>query len=221
MKKRHVVQIILVLLFILFIYSFNQRLLTISPETIRTFIYQAGWLAPLFYIVLYAVRPFVLFPASIFSIAGGLAFGALFGFIFALIGSVAGAFTAFIVARRFGQRAINAKLKGKLEDLSNRFEEKGFMYILVLRLMTIVNFDLISYSAGISKVRLTDFLKATTIGIIPGTIVYNLLGSSIVSGSPVKMASVAILYFLIVIIPLLWRRTIMEKVEKRSESKTG
>lgn len=85
MKKRHVVQIILVLLFILFIYSFNQRLLTISPETIRTFIYQAGWLAPLFYIVLYAVRPFVLFPASIFSIAGGLAFGALFGFIFALI----------------------------------------------------------------------------------------------------------------------------------------
>lgn len=95
------------------------------------------------------------------------------------------------------------------------------MYILVLRLMPIVNFDLISYSAGISKVRLTDFLKATTIGIIPGTIVYNLLGSSIVSGSPVKMASVAILYFLIVIIPLLWRRTIMEKVEKRSESKTG
>ena len=221
MKKRHVVQIILVLLFILFIYSFNQRLLTISPETIRTFIYQACWLAPLFYIVLYAVRPFVLFPASIFSIAGGLAFGALFGFIFALIGSVAGAFTAFIVARRFGQRAINAKLKGKLEDLRNRFEEKGFMYILVLRLMPIVNFDLISYSAGISKVRLTDFLKATTIGIIPGTIVYNLLGSSIVSGSPVKMASVAILYFLIVIIPLLWRRTIMEKVEKRSESKTG
>ncbi len=213
MKKRHIGQIVLVLILIWVIYSFNQRLLTISPETIRTFIFQAGWLAPFFYILLYAVRPFVLFPASLFSIAGGLAFGAVYGSVLAFLGSLAGATTAFFVARKFGQKAINAKLKGKLQEYSQRFEEKGFLYILVLRLLPVVNFDLISYSAGISRAHFIDFIRATAIGIIPGTIVYNLLGASIVSGSPVKMAGVALLYFVIVIVPLLWRHTILKKVE--------
>jgi uncharacterized membrane protein YdjX (TVP38/TMEM64 family) len=63
----------------------------------------------------------------------------------------------------------------------------GFFYVVTLRLIPLFNFDLISYTAGISKVRYQSFLFGTLLGIVPGTFAYNFLGSSFADGGTENM----------------------------------
>ncbi|WP_261753355.1 TVP38/TMEM64 family protein [Tenuibacillus multivorans] len=199
-----------IIAFVIVLFSFHQRLFDISPEDIRTLIYTAGWFAPLFYIFLYLLRPLVLFPASIFSIVGGLAFGAIMGSVLALIGATGGAIVAFLISRRFGEDNFKHK---KVLELMNKFETKGFYYVLLLRFLPVVNFDLISYGAGLSKVSLKDFVKATVIGIIPGTLIYNLMGASLVESDKSTMIWVGVLYLIVVVGPIIWKSNIMKRIE--------
>ena len=46
----------------------------------------------------------------------------------------------------------------------------------MLRLIPLFPFKIVSYSAGLSDVRFRDFALATTIGSMPGIIVYTNLG---------------------------------------------
>ncbi|WP_017185974.1 TVP38/TMEM64 family protein [Alkalibacillus haloalkaliphilus] len=195
------------------LFLINQRVFNISPEDIRNLIYAAGWLAPVVYIFLYALRPLVLFPASIFSIVAGLAFGVYLGVIFALIGATLSAILAFVVANRFGEKAVRFHKKGKTEYYRQKFEEKGFLYILMLRLIPVINFDLISYTAGLAKVKLADFVKATVIGIIPGTVVYNLVGASLVDGNVMTIIGTVTLFVIVIVIPLIWNNKFMRVIE--------
>lgn len=90
----------------------------------------------------------------------------------------------------------------------------------MLRFLPIVNFDLISYGCGLSKVRFKDFLKATMIGIIPGTLIYNFMGASLVVGNRWTMTAVIILYVILIIAPIIWRKNLMGKIEKMDEKVT-
>ncbi|GEN47106.1 TVP38/TMEM64 family protein [Alkalibacillus haloalkaliphilus] len=195
------------------VFLINQRAFNISPEDIRNLIYTAGWLAPVVYIFLYALRPLVLFPASIFSIVAGLAFGVYLGVIFALIGATLSAILAFVVANRFGEKAVRFHKKGKTEYYRQKFEEKGFLYILMLRLIPVINFDLISYTAGLAKVKLADFVKATIVGIIPGTVVYSLVGASLVDGNVMTIIGTVTLFVIVIVIPLIWNNKFMRVIE--------
>ncbi|GEL76954.1 TVP38/TMEM64 family membrane protein YtxB [Tenuibacillus multivorans] len=209
-QSGHYLKIVSIIAFVIVLFSFHQRLFDISPEDIRTLIYTAGWFAPLFYIFLYLLRPLVLFPASIFSIVGGLAFGAIMGSVLALIGATGGAIVAFLISRRFGEDNFKHK---KVLELMNKFETKGFYYVLLLRFLPVVNFDLISYGAGLSKVSLKDFVKATVIGIIPGTLIYNLMGASLVESDKSTMIWVGVLYLIVVVGPIIWKSNIMKRIE--------
>ncbi|MDV2582460.1 TVP38/TMEM64 family protein [Alkalibacillus haloalkaliphilus] len=202
----------ILVLIVISVFWINQRF-NISPEDIRNLIYTAGWLAPVVYIFLYALRPLVLFPASIFSIVAGLAFGVYLGVIFALIGATLSAIVAFVVANRFGEKAVRFHKKGKTEYYRQKFEEKGFLYILMLRLIPVINFDLISYTAGLAKVKLADFVKATIVGIIPGTIVYSLVGASLVDGNIMTVIGTVALFVIVIVISLIWNNKFMRAIE--------
>ena len=59
-------------------------------------------LAILVFIAVYALRPVVLFPASLMTIAGGLLFGPVVGVAASVIGANASAMVAYFIARAFG-----------------------------------------------------------------------------------------------------------------------
>ncbi|TFB13163.1 TVP38/TMEM64 family protein [Filobacillus milosensis] len=220
MQSKSIIKGSAIVIFVLVLYSFHQRLFHISPEDLRTFIFMAGWLAPLFYLILFTLRPLTLFPASIFSIVGGLAFGAILGSLLAWTGATLGAVLAFLISRRLGEDKFKHLKNKKVNELKNKFEEKGFLYILALRFLPIVNFDLISYGAGLSEVRLIDFTKATVIGIIPGTLIYNFMGASLVEGNKWTMMIVGIGYAIIVLVPVLWKRNIMKRIDQVNSKHT-
>ena len=56
------------------------------------------------------------------------------------------------------------------------FRSGGILLILMLRLIPLFPFKIVSYSAGLSDIRLRDFSIATVIGSLPGIIIYTNLG---------------------------------------------
>ncbi|MCD7032654.1 TVP38/TMEM64 family protein [Metabacillus sp. GX 13764] len=201
MKGKFSKIIFLVLIAALILFA-NQQFLKIDPQLLKNRILSIGIFAPIVYIVLYAVRPFILFPASLLSLAGGLAFGPVFGTIYTIAGAVLSAAAAFLAAKKLGAERFLSKEKHA--DLHKRLEENGFFYILLLRVIPLFPFDLISYLAAISSVRLLPFLAATAIGILPGTIVYNFLGYSLTAGSSVLLIAISA-FILVSCIPLLFK----------------
>ena len=150
------------------------------------------------YIVLFTIVPLTLFPDSILAIAGGMIFGLVNGTIYTMIGAVCGGSLSFYLSRTFGQTLLKFLL-GKHSNLSiEKFKGKGFLFILFLRLIPLIPFDIISYSAGLSEIKYKQFILATVFGIIPGVLVFTNIGDkSIDIGSDAFYVSLALLIGLI------------------------
>ncbi|KZZ85795.1 SNARE associated Golgi family protein [Bacillus sp. SJS] len=183
---------------------FNQTYLNVSPEMIKGWILSLGAAGPVVYILLYTVRPLTLFPASILSLAGGLAFGPISGMIYIMAGASGGALVAFFLSRTFGRKMVPDS--EWISSLKKIIEKNGFLYVLVLRILPIVNFDLISYAAGLTTIRWGSFLLATIIGIIPGTFAYSFLGSSFTSDNKMIIFIAIGIFIILAIIPILFRK---------------
>jgi uncharacterized membrane protein YdjX (TVP38/TMEM64 family) len=137
-----------------------------------------SWYGPVLYIVIYVLRPLLLFPATIVSLLSGFLFGPVLGVVYTVIGSNSSAMLAYGVGRYFGQGVLDAEQSGGLiQKYAQRLRENSFEAVLVMRLI-FLPYDLVHYIAGFLKIDWRAFLLATVIGSVPGTISIVLLGSS-------------------------------------------
>jgi uncharacterized membrane protein YdjX (TVP38/TMEM64 family) len=171
--------LVLLLLVLLFVHVVGISRLT--PESIRNVVLSFGWWGPVVYIAIYSIRPLLLFPAIILTLAGGLAFGPWWGTFYVVVGGAMGASLCFVIARLLGSKKLQ-KYIGKYSHLQlfeNQLEVNGFRTMLIMRLVPIFPYDPVSYLAGLSKIRFQDYVLATIIGMIPGAFAYNVLGYSL------------------------------------------
>jgi len=132
------------------------------------------------YVVVYIVAVALSFPgASILTAAGGLMFGAVLGTLLALVAATIGATLIFLIARTsFGDfLAQRAGLRG--EKLRAGFQESAFNYLLFLRLVPLFPFWLVNLAAALFGMRLSPYVAATAIGILPGTFVLSYFGQGL------------------------------------------
>ncbi|MGM0898046.1 MAG: TVP38/TMEM64 family protein [Bacillota bacterium] len=183
----------------------SRSVFQVDAEDLRSWILSFGLWAPVIYIIVYTVRPLIFFPASVLSIAGGLAFGAWMGTLYTIIGATLGAMLSFYVAKTAGKSLVTKEWTGKAAKIQTQMEQNGFLYVLLFRLIPVINFDLISYMAAFAKVRFVSFALATFIGIIPGTFAYNFLGSSFVSGNPKIIILAVAVFIVLTVVPILIR----------------
>ncbi len=188
----------------------------IDANDLRSWIVSFGYWSPIIYILIYTVRPLIFFPASILSIAGGLAFGAWLGTLYTIIGATLGAMLSFYVAKMLGKSFVRKTWTGNIKKIQSQMEQNGFFYVLLFRFIPVINFDLISYVAAFAKVRFSSFALATLIGIIPGTFAYNFLGSSFVSGNPKIIVLAVVVFVILTVVPIILRNrwTKKQTVEK-------
>lgn len=137
--------------------------------------------ALLAFVVVYALRPIVLFPASLMTIAGGLLFGPVLGVGATIVGANASAMVAYWLARSLGfEREHDPDTAGLMARWSTRMRTNSFETIMVMRL-AFLPYDLVNYAAGLLRIRPVAFLLATAIGSLPGTVSFSLAGASIES----------------------------------------
>ncbi len=184
-----------------------------SPEEFRNWIVQWGWIAPFVFVVLYTLRPFVLFPSSIFAITSGLSFGFYWGCLYTYLGSLGGGLLTYFAVNRLGRFKKNKQWKNEnYEKVRNKIEREGIRFVLLLRLLPVLNFDLVSYLTSLTKVKFKDYAIATAIGIIPGTIAYTYLGTSMTSGSKKVVWIGTTLLFVLVGLPMIFKKKMKAKV---------
>ena len=133
---------------------------------------------PIIYILLYSIRPLLLFPSTIMTLAGGFIFGPFLGVLYTVIASNISATIAFYVGRYFGQGLIK---EGSTSNLIQRYAERlrqnSFTTVMVMRFI-FLPYDLVNYFAGFLRIRWVPFIMATILGSIPGTIAFILAGAS-------------------------------------------
>lgn len=116
-------------------------------------------------------------PSFLLAFANGLAFGAFWGGMLSLVSATLAAGLCFWIARALGRAPVEAIVGRAGLDAADRwFERWGVHAILIARLIPIVSFDVISYAAGLTRVRFCGFILATVIGMAPATFVYSYLG---------------------------------------------
>jgi uncharacterized membrane protein YdjX (TVP38/TMEM64 family) len=133
-------------------------------------------LAPLFMIVV-AILPF---PAEVPAMVNGMVFGPVLGAGVTWAGGLVGAVISFEIARRWGRPAAERFVPRRFLDPADRFvHAAGWGGLLVARLIPTIAFTALNWGLGLSIVPRRTFLWTTAVGIVPGAIVFTLMGTGL------------------------------------------
>jgi uncharacterized membrane protein YdjX (TVP38/TMEM64 family) len=130
----------------------------------------------LFILVYILQTAFSLPGATIMTLAGGFLFGSLWATLYVNIGATAGATLAFLAARYLFHEWVERKFGDRLGPIQEGFAKNAFSYLLTLRLIPLFPFFLVNLLSGLTRVRVSTYVAATAVGIIPGSFVYTFAG---------------------------------------------
>lgn len=168
-----------------------------------------GFYAPLIFILIYALATILFLPGLILTILAGILFGPLFGTIYSIIGATIGATLAFINARYLFYEKIEKMIEGgKLEYIKKSVEEEGWRFVAFTRLVPLFPFNLLNYSFGLTKIKLSEFIWSSFLFMLPGTLAYVYFGhagSEIATGGDNLIQTILILLAIFTIIAYLPR----------------
>ncbi|MEU7353717.1 TVP38/TMEM64 family protein [Streptomyces albidoflavus] len=153
---------------------------------VRQWVDSLGVWGPVVFAVVYALAVTALLPGSVLTASAGALFGLAVGAGAVLVGATAGAALSFGLARWLGRPVVARYAgSGRLARLDAFLTRRGFVAVLLVRLVPLFPFSVINYGAGVAGVRSSSYVTATALGIIPGTLVYTGLGGSLGDpGSP-------------------------------------
>jgi len=129
------------------------------------------------FILIYVLQTSFSLPgATIMTLAGGFLFGSLWGPLYVNIGATTGATLAFLAARYLFHQWVERKFGDRLGPIQDGFAKNAFSYLLTLRLIPFFPFFLVNLLSGLTRVKVSTYVVATAIGIIPGSVVYAFAG---------------------------------------------
>jgi len=188
--RRHWVFISLLVLFLLWSYlSFMNEgvfynLVDIDSDYVIEFVNGFGGFAWVALVLLTIVEViFAPLPPLILYVVGGYVFGSLLGGTLILIGNVIGAIIAFWIARKFGRRFVEKRVKQKSMKKFDRYSKKyGLFTIFILRINPLTSTDMFSYLAGLSRMSVWSMVIGTVLGLAPLIYLQSYLGEFIARG---------------------------------------
>lgn len=137
-------------------------------------------LAALAYALAYMLAVTLMFPAAAaLTMAGGFLFGWAGGFALAVPSATAGATVVFLLARTALGDVVMRRAGGWVCRLRGGFQKDALSYLLFLRLVPAFPFWFMNVAPALIGVSLRDFVVATTLGIMPGTLAFAFMGSGI------------------------------------------
>lgn len=152
----------------------------LTPAVIRDYLQGLGRWGPIIYILAYALDTVLMVPPiGALSLAAGLAFGGFWGSVILMAGAMLGTSITFSISRLSGRALFERIIKGRLKNLDELLEKKGFVTVLFFRVIPLVPYEALNYASGISKIKFRDYFLATFLGLIPGVIISAFFGGSL------------------------------------------
>ena len=160
---------------------------------------QWGIVAPVAFMLLYAVSVVALVPASVLTVAGGAVFGLVRGVAFSFVGALLGSTVAFLLGRYVARRVIERKLATmpRFAAIDRAVSAQGRRIVFLLRLSPIVPFNFLNYALGVTRISLKDFSIASA-GMLPGAVMYAYAGEALALAGQAELQKNASYYAILV-----------------------
>lgn len=129
----------------------------------------------------YIIACIFMVPGSLLTLGAGFLFHVLLGTVTVSIGSTLGAAAAFLVGRTVGRKWVTRKVEShpKFAALDRAVGREGFKIVLLTRLSPVFPFVLLNYAYGLTRVRFRDYVLASWVGMLPGTVMFVYFGSGL------------------------------------------
>jgi len=140
---------------------------------------------PVIFVGLYVVATVLFVPGSVLTLGAGAVFGVVLGSVCVSISATLGATAAFLVGRYLARDAIARKIEKheKFATIDRAVANEGWKIVLLTRLSPVFPFTLLNYAFGLTQVKLSHYVLASWLGMIPGTVMYVYLGSLVNVGA--------------------------------------
>ena len=184
----------------------------ITATQLHDSISRCGSWAALAYIGCFTLLPAFFFPVAVLALAGGLLFGLWWGSLYTFLGAVLNCTLMFFLARYVGREKVETLLRQKLpaiwqQRLQNLNGSRGFLLLVVLRLIPAVPYNLINYAFGLTAMTFRTYIIGSAIGIIPGTLAFINIGDKALDvTSPDFWIAIGLLLLLLLVTGVLGKK---------------
>ncbi len=151
----------------------------ISMDGIIVFLREHPVLAPILFMLIYAVGPSIFLPSLPLTLGAGFLWGPFWGVIFSITGATTGASVAFLFARYVLRDAVKSRYGyERWQTLSAKVEQHGWKAVAFARLVPIFPFPVLNYFFGITPIPFFHYVWSTFVFMLPACIAYVAFGSS-------------------------------------------
>lgn len=147
-----------------------------DAAALESWVQGSGVAAPLVFMLVYALGTVLFLPGSVLTLAGGALFGPVLGTVYNLTGATIGATLAFLLARYLAGDWVERKAGGRLRQLKQGVESEGWRFVAFVRLVPLFPFNLLNYALGLTRIRLSHYIIASYVCMLPGAVAYTYLG---------------------------------------------
>jgi uncharacterized membrane protein YdjX (TVP38/TMEM64 family) len=140
---------------------------------------QLGPWGPVLFVLIYIVAAVLFVPGSALTLGAGAVFGVGLGSVLVSLGATLGATAAFLVGRYFARDWVAKKIEGNASfaAIDRAVAAEGWKIVGLTRLSPAFPFSLLNYAFGLTRVSLRDYVVASWIGMMPGTVMSVHIGS--------------------------------------------
>ena len=142
------------------------------------------------------ISPF--FPEYMVTVTAGFILGTVAGSCFAIVAITLAASGNFLIARHYGRRVVHfifdAHSAREVRWTASRISP---VMVFFIWLLPSINFDLVSYAGGLSKMPYRTFVALTIVGTSLSSVILSFLGASLRSDSAAKGVATLFVYTLI------------------------
>lgn len=117
-------------------------------------------------------------PRSVLAVLAGVVLGFTAGLVVSIAGGLLAGVVAFGLARALGRPTVRRLAGPRLQRVDTLFTERAFSSVLAARMIPVMPHVVTSYGAGLSGVPLGPYVAATTVGLVPSTVVQVGAGAS-------------------------------------------
>lgn len=146
-----------------------------DPQLLRETFSRSGLRAVLLFGAAFLAAIALFLPPTTLTATAGFLFGPVCGLLLSLCCINIGGALLFAFSRRTGREGVARLLSPRLSGWDRRLGEHGLLTVVLLRL-SFVPFALVGISAGLSAIRMRDYLLGTLVGTFPAAFLLSWLG---------------------------------------------
>lgn len=176
-----------------------------TPHEFREWAEQWGTLGPVVFFVAYTVITIAPIPRTVFTLSAGLLFAPVLGIALAVGATTVSALLAFLMVRYLGRDWVIAHLPEHktISAIDHHLERRGWLAVASMRLIAPLPFSVVNYTCGLSGVHGVQYMLATFVGVLPGTVAVVVLGDSLIEGVTAQMLIASLVFAVIGVMGLL------------------